>query len=311
MRTEIVYEDADVLVAYKCAGLATQSGRIGQADMVSELKKYLARTTKDQNRKVKDSVGEPYLGVVHRLDQPVEGLLVFGKTKQATAALSGQLTKDILNKTYLAVVYGNPMKEALNSEKITSLSKTNDSVEISVPGDRTCEMGSSGKASESTESSKKIRLEDYMIKEDGNVARIVDVDDQKADSDVLKGEKEGVKKAILTYESLSSLDSNAFLEVDRQSEVNKNDFSVTLVRVELTTGRFHQIRCQMAHAGFPLLGDQKYGTGESIELSKLLGVKNVCLCASTITFRHPKTGKILNFEITPKNPIFIHFQRDL
>ena len=292
MRTEIVYEDADVLVAYKCAGLATQSGRIGQADMVSELKKYLARAAKDQNRKVKDSVGEPYLGVVHRLDQPVEGLLVFGKTKQATAALSGQLTKDILNKTYLAVVYGAPN-------------------ETLIPSDRTCEMGSSGKASESTESAKKIRLEDYMIKEDGNVARIVDVDDQKADSDVLKGEKEGVKKAILTYESLSSLDSNAFLEVDRQSEVNKNDFGVTLVRVELTTGRFHQIRCQMAHAGFPLLGDQKYGTGESIELSKLLGVKNVCLCASTITFRHPKTGKILNFEITPKNPIFIHFQRDL
>ena len=259
MRTEIIYEDAELLVAYKSAGLATQSGKVGQADMVSELKKYLARQAKTPGK-------EPYLGLVHRLDQPVEGLLVFGKTKSATAALSAQLSKDILNKTYLALVYG---------------------------AERTQRKGLA------------VHLEDYMIKDDGNVARIVD--GEKGETGSSKLEKENVKKAILTYESLKTLDVSPFLCEGCSTEIEKHDLNVTLIRVELTTGRFHQIRCQMAHAGFPLIGDQKYGNERSLELSKLLGVKNVCLCASTITFKHPKTGKIMNFEIKPKNPMYKEF----
>lgn len=259
MRTEIIYEDTELLVAYKPAGLATQSGRIGQADMVSELKKYLAR-------QAKTSGCEPYLGLVHRLDQPVEGLLVFGKTKQAAATLSAQLAKDVLNKTYLALVHG------------------------------ATRTGGTGFP---------VHLEDYMVKDDGNVAHIVD--GEKGETASSKYEKENIKKAILTFESLNTLDVAPFLCEDCSIEKNKYDLNVTLIRVELTTGRFHQIRCQMAHAGFPLIGDQKYGNEQSMELSKLLGVKNVCLCASTITFKHPKTGKVMNFEIKPRNPIFKQF----
>ena len=91
----IIYEDPSVIVCRKPAGIPTQSSRIAASDMVSLLKNYLAassqcgsagRKPRDQNRK------EPYLAVIHRLDQPVEGLLVFAKTPAAARNLSGQLT---------------------------------------------------------------------------------------------------------------------------------------------------------------------------------------------------------------------------
>ena len=95
MRTRILYEDKDILVIQKPPGLATQTARVEQPDVTSELKKYL---------------GSSYLGIVHRLDQPVEGLLVFGKNKAATAALAAQLRgkgeSRELNKRYYCVFCG-------------------------------------------------------------------------------------------------------------------------------------------------------------------------------------------------------------
>ena len=76
-RIEIVYEDDALIVCHKYPGIAVQTASFGQADMVSELKKYLVQQG-----------GSPYLAVVHRLDQPVEGLLVFAKTETAAASLS-------------------------------------------------------------------------------------------------------------------------------------------------------------------------------------------------------------------------------
>ena len=91
MRTEILYEDKDLLVCYKPAGIPTQTKQTMQMDVESELKNYLK--------------GKPVY-VVHRLDQPVEGILVFGKTKEAAAALGKQLSSDEMNKEYYAVVAG-------------------------------------------------------------------------------------------------------------------------------------------------------------------------------------------------------------
>ena len=98
MRCEILYEDETIIVIRKPAGLATQSAKVGEADVVSELKKYLAE----------NGAKNPYIGVVHRLDQPVEGLLVFAKTKDAAAGLTKQLSAGTLNKHYYALVCGKP-----------------------------------------------------------------------------------------------------------------------------------------------------------------------------------------------------------
>ena len=107
MKTEIIYEDGELLVVWKPAGLATQTAKTGQADVVSELKNYLARTAPGK--------GAPYLGIIHRLDQPVEGMLVFAKKRSAAAALTAQLggqgNAGLMNKQYYAVLCGKPVPE--------------------------------------------------------------------------------------------------------------------------------------------------------------------------------------------------------
>ena len=81
MKSTILAEDKDILVCYKPPGIAVQSARLGEPDMVSELKNYLGGKN-------------PYLGVVHRLDQPVSGNLVFAKTPAAAATLSRQASHE-------------------------------------------------------------------------------------------------------------------------------------------------------------------------------------------------------------------------
>ena len=75
---------------------------------------------------------------------------------------------------------------------------------------------------------------------------------------------------------------------------------IALLKIALETGRHHQIRAQLANANFPLLGDLKYGSKESQRLSDLLGIKEVALCARRLVFKHPKTGKIMEFCVSPQ-----------
>ncbi len=246
MRTKIIYEDAHVLVCHKPAGLATQSGRVGQLDMVSELKKYLVsgqQSTMQQGKNVSGATGgartkagkvsEPYLGVIHRLDQPVEGLLVFAKSKSAAANLTTQLSKGSLNKQYYALLCG-----------------------------KLC--------------AKVGEIVDYLVK-DKDVACVSQKDAPEA------------KKAVLQYEIVKEM-------------TTKSSETISLADIHIDTGRFHQIRVQMAHAGCPLLGDSKYGNEHSFTISKELGIRNVALYAYKVEFLHPTTGKKLEFSIEPKLP---------
>ena len=221
MRTKVIYEDKDIMVIHKPAGLATQTGQIGSMDVVSELKNYLAAKGEDS-----------YVGVIHRLDQPVEGLLVFAKNTRAAAHLSGQLAKDNLNKEYDAVVCG--VTECREETLTDYLRKGNDSRAQVVTGEE---------------------------------ARFPDA-----------------RRAVLHY---------------CVKEEAPPFPGTTLIHVTLQTGRFHQIRAQMAHAGYPLLGDVKYGNEMSAELSRQYGIRQVALCASAMSLQHPVTGKKLHFEIKP------------
>ena len=104
----IIYEDPHIIVCRKPAGVPTQSSRIGTRDMVSLLKNHLADASSSKNKNVKSGqTKEPYLAVIHRLDQPVEGLLVFAKTPAAARELSRQLTGSGFGKYYLAAVHGS------------------------------------------------------------------------------------------------------------------------------------------------------------------------------------------------------------
>ena len=124
MRTEILYEDNSILVIRKPAGLAVQSARIGQADVVSELKSYLAK-------QAGAGQGEPYLAVIHRLDQPVEGVLVFAKEKKSAAVLTKQLSAGTLNKQYYAVLCGYP---AVAEGELVDYLRKEGSVAVAVTG---------------------------------------------------------------------------------------------------------------------------------------------------------------------------------
>ena len=93
---DIIYEDEQILVCRKHSGMAVQSARVGQMDLERELRNY-----RNGN----------YIGIVQRLVQPVEGVLVFGKTPQATAWLNKQHQNGMMKKEYLAVFTGTPVKE--------------------------------------------------------------------------------------------------------------------------------------------------------------------------------------------------------
>ena len=82
---------------------------------------------------------------------------------------------------------------------------------------------------------------------------------------------------------------------------------VSLVEIRLLTGRHHQIRVQLSHEGMPLLGDGKYGSPKSRELSRIIGCRNVALCAYKLVFSHPVSGKEVTFERQPEGEIFQPF----
>lgn len=97
---EILYEDSHIIVCVKPHGIATQSRKTGSPDMVNLLKNHI--------HKISPTNGEPYLAVIHRLDQPVTGILVFAKTPFAARELSRQLNAQGFGKYYRALVEGRP-----------------------------------------------------------------------------------------------------------------------------------------------------------------------------------------------------------
>lgn len=209
----ILYEDDAVLVCVKAAGVATQTKRIGQKDMESMLKTYRVQK------------GEPaYIGIVHRLDQPVCGVMVFAKTKEAAAGLSRQIAAKAADKYYYAVTDGVPMQ-------------------------------------------KKGTLKDYLLR-----------NGRKNSSEVVDEKVPGAKKAELSYEVLAAQEGKA------------------LLRILLATGRHHQIRVQLSHAGWPIAGDKKYNFKEHMRQE----TETLCLCSYKIGFLHPVTKKKMEFEL--ENP---------
>ena len=104
MNLEILFEDNEIIVCYKPAGVPTQTSKMGEQDMVSMLKNYLYKKQAEKK--------EPYIAVIHRLDQPVEGLLVFAKTSFAAKELNKGLQGAGFGKYYKAVLWGVPQKES-------------------------------------------------------------------------------------------------------------------------------------------------------------------------------------------------------
>lgn len=243
MKLEIIYEDKEIIVCYKPPGVATQTASLSGQDMVSLLKNYLAKQTKEKS---------PYIGVIHRLDQPVSGLLVFAKNQKAAASLSKQIQDGNANKDYIAMCSGileeksGTLVHYSKKDLVTKLAMVADVDEF----DRNPEIKSE-KPSNENKKSKETDSSSY-------------------------------KKAVLTY------------------EVEKEFEQVSIIKVQLQTGRFHQIRAQFSHIGHALLGDSKYGNSISRELSMKKKINKVALCAYRLVLKHPVTGKKMEFILEKK-----------
>ncbi len=205
---KIIYEDNHLLIIEKPINIPVQADYSQDKDCLTLLKEYI----KEKYHKP----GNVYLGLVHRLDRPVGGIMVFARTSKAAARLSKQIKDKTFKKTYIAVVNGKIDLEGTMKDKLIKDEKTN----------------------------------------------------------ITKVSSNG-KEAILNYKRLAY----------------KNNFS--LVKIDLITGRSHQIRVQFASRNHPLYGDQKYN------LKPEKGP--IALFAKKIEFMHPTTNELLTFEIQTPN----------
>lgn len=223
---KIIYEDNHIIVVIKPQNISVQADSSGDLDMLTMIKEFI---------KVRDKKpGNVYLGLVHRLDRPTGGVMVFAKTSKSASRLSNELKAKQLKKKYLCVVCGRP--------KIVEN-----------------------------------RLTTYLKKDEKN--NIVHIAPQTED---------GSKEAILDYKVLST----------------KNKLS--LIEVNLITGRSHQIRVQMSkQLGVPIFADLKYGDNEHIG--------QLALWAYQLEFVHPVTKEIMKFKVAPdyKNLAFKMFETEI
>ncbi|WP_077609950.1 RluA family pseudouridine synthase [Clostridium sp. Marseille-P2415] len=104
MTLNILYEDEEILVVEKPVGVESQSAKSFEPDMVSEVKKHI--------NMISPKSGEPYVGVIHRLDKPVGGVMVYAKTRGAAESLSKQVSEHQMEKIYQAVVCGKPVENS-------------------------------------------------------------------------------------------------------------------------------------------------------------------------------------------------------
>src|SRR3989344_5532268 len=102
MSLKILYEDNHLIAVYKPAGVLVQGDDTGDGTLMDEVKYYL----KTKYHKL----GKVFLGLIHRLDRPVQGIILFAKTSKGASRLSEQMRNHEIEKVYKAVVVGKPQE---------------------------------------------------------------------------------------------------------------------------------------------------------------------------------------------------------
>jgi 23S rRNA pseudouridine1911/1915/1917 synthase len=205
---DILYEDNHLIAVNKPAGMLTQPTDRETESLETAVKAWL----KEKHQKP----GNVFLGVVHRLDRPVSGIILFAKTSKALSRINAAMRERKFNKTYCALVEGRMPEDKGTLENY-------------------------------------LRHGDYL-------------------SVLAASEDREAKLAKLHYEVLQRFEST------------------TLLKVDLETGRYHQIRVQFAAAGHPIIGDIKYGS------RTMLAGGSIALHHSRLQLIHPVTGQSLVIE---------------
>ena len=216
LMVKILYEDNHIIVVVKPINMPVCSDDSGDLDLLTFLRGYL----KEKYNKP----GNVYLGLIHRLDRPVSGIMVFAKTSKAASRLSEQVRVKKICKKYYAVVCGNLSGKGVLQDKLLKDNRTN----------------------------------------------MVRVDSHGKDS-------------ILEYSVICC----------------KNQLS--LVDINLVTGRSHQIRVQFSSRGYPLYGDQRYNKNSHVG-------EQIALFSYYLSFEHPISHEIMEFkESLPNRKPFNEF----
>ena len=304
MRTEIIYEDADLFVCYKPAGFATQTASALQADLVSELKNY------------RKSRGESdYIGLIGRLDQPVEGLMVIAKNPRAAGKLEAAQAKGRIDKYYLALTQGLPKGPDCGQEADSLHRKgewiflENDMLPASrgkngrllAPEDKGTKNGhqpapedkgtkNGHQPAVKDKGAKKTRLPAPGTGEAKTACQLAPGTGEAKKACLLAPGIKGARKARLEYQILDH-------------SKTKDGRALALLRVHLLTGRHQQIRLQLSGLGSPILGDARYGADPNGQ--------PLALCACQLSFPHPGTGERISYEILPRGTAFGRFKNCL
>lgn len=204
----VVYEDNHLIIVNKTASEIVQGDKTGDTPLSETVKQYI----KEKYAKP----GNVFLGVVHRLDRPVSGLVVFAKTSKALARLNEMFRNSEVKKTYWAIVKQRPPQD-------------------------------------------EGELVNYLVR-----------NEKQNKSYAYDKEVKNSKKAVLHYRLIGH---------------SQNYF---LLKVDLKTGRHHQIRCQLAKMGCPIKGDLKYGFARSNPDG------SICLHAHRVKFVHPVSKELID-----------------
>lgn len=219
----ILYEDNHLLVVEKPVNIPVQADVSGDDDLLSMCRRYI--------REAYHKPGEAFVALVHRLDRPVGGVMVFAKTSKAAARLTAQFKSHTAVKRYAAVVEGEPPAEQ--------------------------------------------QLVDCLKK-----------DEVTFSSAVVPEGTPGSKRAELRYCRLAAANGRALLDVS------------------LKTGRPHQIRVQLSHAGYPIIGDQRYNPAAHPGAQ-------ICLWAYALTLTHPTLNEPMTFFSLPQGEGYADFPAQL
>lgn len=229
---KIIFEDKHILAIMKEPNMPTQADKSKDISAYELAIEYIKKETQKQTCQ---------LALMHRIDRPVGGVLIFSKTKEANKFLSKQIQNNTIRKKYYCIC----------ENRFEEKEKT---------------------------------LEDYITKlKTINMSKVVNETDKNA------------QKASMKYKVLA--------------EVEDSGIILSLLEVDLYTGRHHQIRCQLSHIGHPIYGDNKYNK----RFMKTNENADIALWSYSYSFYHQFRKDHLNIvsEIPVSNKPWSLFKKEL
>ncbi|MCL2851240.1 MAG: RluA family pseudouridine synthase [Firmicutes bacterium] len=281
----IIFEDNHIIVVIKPHGMPSQADASADLDLLTQLKKY---RSENENKP-----GDAFVGLVHRLDRVTGGVMVFAKTSKAAKRLSLQIQGGeqghpeygTFNKKYLAVIHGTPNTPQARLEHYLLKNEKLNKVEVvgaAISGAKRAVLTYKVLNTVDPNISTEFKI---TSKKESDSSPAIALQKEEFDDEPKSSRYDGLQGVKLTDAILTSF------ELEKQLDTPK----LSLVEINLLTGRSHQIRVQFAKTGNPLFADAKYGTTKFPKNQHI----DLALWAYELTFNHPTTGQRLRFIVNP------------